>query len=79
MCQRALSVPRTNTSRGLDPHEGTAGPLVRTPPNDSHGCHDPFHHMCQRALSVPRTNTSILFELQEAELAPKIIWESFVF
>src|SRR5829696_1576108 len=61
MCHKALSVPRTNTSRRPSALRPTAILLVSTPPRDDQPDQPLFGatcHLCQRALSVPRTNTS---------------------
>src|SRR5215207_1353702 len=61
MCHKALSVPRTNTSRRPSALRPTAILLVSTPPRDDQPDQPLFGatcHLCQRALSVPRTHTS---------------------
>src|SRR4030081_487075 len=72
LCQRALSLPRTNASTRLTPQETAPGSEVSTPPWLSHPLQAPLHHLCQSPLSVPRTKMSRRPEDQEATSGPEV-------
>ena len=85
LCQRALSVPRTKTSKRFEDHVADAGPEVRTPPKLCHGRHTPdLKVRVQSALSVPRAKTSMRLGLGQAtdgddvRMPPKDVQEDHI-
>ncbi len=72
LCQRALSLPRTNASTRLIPQETAPESEASTPPSLSHPLRTPFHHLCQSPLSDPRKKMSRRPEDQEDTSGPEV-------